>query len=399
MVSNAIENRKKIRKSGIENVFTPHAPITGGLFSGRANEIDKIVESLDKIGNHVVLYGDRGVGKTSLAKHASNIYHSNLGEDKDVNISVPCTPNDTFESVINNIFTELNIQIDEDVQTEKKGGVTVKMLSGSIKKTVSTHKNIQLDNPSWVAKQLHSQKGVIIIDEFDTLSDKGEKVKFSLLMKALSDKQSELSLFIVGISLSIDELMEGHASIDRCLTQVHLQRMSDPELLEIIENGEKGTKLNFEKEVKDEIVSKSLGFPYYVHFLALETSKVAVLDDRKKVTTDDFEQGLENALKSVDQSLKKKYSEVIGNNESISKKKILYAAAKVGDKGKFTMQKWIETYKDLYKENIENVTINNATQNAIGNDGEKLLRRVQKGVYLFNDSRIPCYIMMLGKPE
>ena len=389
------EDLKKIENSKIKKVFTPAKPMVDKFFCGREDEIRMIVDSLNTSGCHVVLFGDRGVGKTSLAGHACKYYQDEI-ENKAI-VKVSCASSDTFESIVERIFADRNIVIKEKIQTEKSVGYA----ETGIKKTETIHNTVQSFTPDWVVEKLKKEKCIIIIDEFDMLTDQNEKKKFSQFIKFLSDSDDDIdiSLLIVGIALSIDELMKGHASIDRCLTQVHLNRMSEEELLKIIENGEKETKLHFEKEVKNEIVSTSLGFPYYVHLLALETSKVAVLDNRKKVTTDDFKQGLENALKSVDQSLKKKYSEVIGNNESISKKKILYAAAKVGDKGKFTMQKWIETYKDLYKENIENVTINNATQNAIGNDGEKLLRRVQKGVYLFNDSRIPCYIMMLGKPD
>ena len=389
------EDLKKIENSKIKKVFTPAKPMVDNFFCGREDEIRMIVDSLNTSGCHVVLFGDRGVGKTSLAGHACKYYQDEI-ENKAI-VKVSCDSSDTFESVVGRIFKDRDIVIKENIQTETSVGYA----ETGIKKTETIHNTVQNFTPAWVVEKLKKEKCIIIIDEFDMLTDQDEKKKFSQFIKILSDSDDDIdiSLLIVGIALSIDELMKGHASIDRCLTQVHLNRMSEEELLKIIKNGEKETKLHFEKDVKNEIVSTSLGFPYYVHLLALETSKVAVLDNRKKVTTDDFEKGLKEALKSVDQSLKHKYDNAIAQNGSISQKKVLYAAAKVGDKGIFTMRNWIETYNNLYGEDIKNVNISNAAHIAMSKSGDTLLQIVKKGLYIFNDSRIPCYIMMLGKPE
>lgn len=49
-------------------VFTPRTPISDReLFAGRWTEINQLVDAVNETGLHVVLYGERGVGKTSLA--------------------------------------------------------------------------------------------------------------------------------------------------------------------------------------------------------------------------------------------------------------------------------------------------------------------------------------------
>lgn len=50
-------------------LFTPSTPISvADLFAGRSSQIYRIIDAIGERGRHVILYGERGVGKTSLAQ-------------------------------------------------------------------------------------------------------------------------------------------------------------------------------------------------------------------------------------------------------------------------------------------------------------------------------------------
>jgi len=50
------------------HVFTPGAPVNSkALFSGRADQLRRVIETIPAPGRHPIIYGQRGVGKTSLA--------------------------------------------------------------------------------------------------------------------------------------------------------------------------------------------------------------------------------------------------------------------------------------------------------------------------------------------
>ena len=50
-------------------LFSPATPLSeSDLFAGRFYQIEKMLEATSERGKHVVLFGERGVGKTSLAK-------------------------------------------------------------------------------------------------------------------------------------------------------------------------------------------------------------------------------------------------------------------------------------------------------------------------------------------
>ena len=63
------EQRWEDRSSKVSKVFTPGAPVSeNDLFAGRRGEINKVFDAINQVGQHAVIYGDSGVGKTSLAK-------------------------------------------------------------------------------------------------------------------------------------------------------------------------------------------------------------------------------------------------------------------------------------------------------------------------------------------
>ena len=55
-----------IAKSKVRSIFTPHQPIVSqDLFFGRSKSVSKLIENINTPGQHAILYGDRGVGKSS----------------------------------------------------------------------------------------------------------------------------------------------------------------------------------------------------------------------------------------------------------------------------------------------------------------------------------------------
>src|SRR5271168_4257856 len=54
------------------SIFTPGAPINEkDLFAGRSEQVEKIIDAVSQHGCHAILYGERGVGKTSLSNMIS----------------------------------------------------------------------------------------------------------------------------------------------------------------------------------------------------------------------------------------------------------------------------------------------------------------------------------------
>ena len=83
-------------------VFSPARAITSIEFlKGRETNLKEIARAFTSPGRHAFIYGDRGVGKTSLALTSAQIHQSSDGEP----ICVSCDSETTLFSLIKDIAT------------------------------------------------------------------------------------------------------------------------------------------------------------------------------------------------------------------------------------------------------------------------------------------------------
>ncbi len=94
-----IGRERKIAEAGIRNVFTPNKPVDAiELFFGRTDIVRRVIESLNTPGQHLLLYGDRGVGKSSLANVTAKILNNNNFIEGDFLVK-RCSSSDSFSTV------------------------------------------------------------------------------------------------------------------------------------------------------------------------------------------------------------------------------------------------------------------------------------------------------------
>ena len=95
-------------------------------------------------------------------------------------------------------------------------------------------------------------------------------------IKSLSDYAVATTILLIGVADSVDELIQGHQSIERALVQVPMPRMSDGEVKEIVVKGLSRLQMGIEPDSLDELIALSQGLPYITHLLALHTARAAL---------------------------------------------------------------------------------------------------------------------------
>ncbi len=89
------------------DAFSPAAPIDRrDVFAGRGEELTALVEVLHQRGQHAVIYGERGVGKTSLATVAAEIAR---GDESCFAAHVICDSTDDYGSIWQKVFEEISV--------------------------------------------------------------------------------------------------------------------------------------------------------------------------------------------------------------------------------------------------------------------------------------------------
>src|SRR5271165_1486832 len=90
------------------SVFTPSAPINDKtLFAGRIDQVRQVMDAVNQRGQHAVIYGERGVGKTSLANVLADFLS---GGSWVVVRRINCDAGDSYDSVWKKVFAEIQPQ-------------------------------------------------------------------------------------------------------------------------------------------------------------------------------------------------------------------------------------------------------------------------------------------------
>jgi energy-coupling factor transporter ATP-binding protein EcfA2 len=91
-------------RAEVANVFTPAAPIqTREFFYGRITQLEAISETIDEAGRHAIVYGERGVGKTSMSNILGQLFPQLLV------VRVAADSSDSFTSLWRKVFRRIKV--------------------------------------------------------------------------------------------------------------------------------------------------------------------------------------------------------------------------------------------------------------------------------------------------
>jgi Cdc6-like AAA superfamily ATPase len=281
------------------SAFTPASPIVDvELFSGRITQVSKVIDAINQSGQHAVLYGERGVGKTSLANVLASFLR-NSGAQVAVS-KINCDAADTFHSACKKSLQELRW-----VAPKPTAGFS------AIPEPVQHNLAEQLPESSGPNDVRVVLAGVnvgtiLVFDEFDRLPLKHVRA-FTDLIKGLSDYAVRSTIVIVGVADTIDQLIRDHASIERAIIQVLLPRMETIEIREILNKGAARLSMEFEQPAREHIAHLAHGLPHYAHLVGLHSVRSAIQRRSLLVQMPDVEGGVRASVENVQQSIKALY--------------------------------------------------------------------------------------------
>lgn len=295
------EQKQKLALVG--QIYTPAYPIEiRELFSGRTKELMTLIGIINQKGKQAILYGDRGVGKTSFA----NIVRILLENPERQIVKVSCASNDTLESLFYNVFSKLSLNY--EVAKQRIGfGAEIEKTEESIFLS-NIYSKDQIDTK--LIQDVLAQVGevIIIIDEFDRLDGiKFDQKLFSDLLKAVSDTIPTTSFLIVGVAEDVSSLIEEHQSIERNLAQIHLYSMTHDEINGIIEKGEEPLGIKFADDVKAKIIELSSGYPHFTHSLCYYAVSAAIWDQSDEIKIEHLNLAIQQTIDNSHESLRNSY--------------------------------------------------------------------------------------------
>jgi archaellum biogenesis ATPase FlaH len=307
---------ERLMKVLAENLTPSDSIKTPERLFGREKNLTTVSRALNSPGRQIFVYGDRGVGKTSLALTAAHLYAASSSPP----IYVMCSSSGTFSEVIHAIGNQ-SIAIKDRVERAASGGgfnFNLPGGAGGIGYTRGTKAapsiaapqslNEALDVIRYVASKREG-KTVIVIDEMERLQSAAEKDKFAEFIKNIPEVGEKVRFIFCGIAYDVTELLQAHPSAGRILETVRLERLRHNDLWLILTRVAEQLGVEVQREALIRTSQISDGFPHYVHLIG-EALFWSMFDDPAEVTKsgpEHFRAGLEGALQRTEASLRAQY--------------------------------------------------------------------------------------------
>ncbi len=284
---------------------------------GRDENLADIKRALYAPGRHIFVYGDRGVGKSSLAATAAVQYQG----DGPPPIFVSGALDANFRSIIASIAIKAT-ESSKLRSTKSKREFSIEF--HGIKWSRSQEINPlnladQIQTISDAAELLrqvansYSDKTAVVLDEFDTIPDQAERGKFASLLKQIGDQSINIKFLITGVGQSCEELLGAHQSAHRQLATFELLTLPFEGRRQIVQDAVNEIGLEVNDDVNWRIALISAGYPYYIHLIT-EKMLWAAFDSTESVTTvgwNEFHVGLRKAIIQTNAELKAPYEKAV----------------------------------------------------------------------------------------
>ena len=294
-----------------------------------------------------LVFGEYGVGKTSLARHQFKPQ-----EARGVLVNIESAADSTLQDVLDRILEKLDYfvvrkRVDTHVQTSsnEQGGdaaVGLAWAKASIasKRTKGESKSSQNEGELIVSSPTDSRvveiceaAGVaLLIDELHRASDRFNDELAKFIKTYGNANCHRFSIALLGTSSDASKLVRSDKGIDRLLQEVHLLSMTTDEANFIVEQGMRALALSISDNVRDRLVRIAVGSPSILQYLCLECAEVAVKRDGRTVDLDDVDRAVKKFVETKEARLNRSYiSAIETTGENRYRKQILRAMAESDD--------------------------------------------------------------------
>ena len=429
MVVSPIEEDMRPKLADIENAFQPAREINAAdRFAGRREAVNDAYYALIGEGTNIAIVGNRGIGKTSLARQITSIASGEvelldrLGITHDrpldfltVYFACGTTVKDTND-LLQRLLTTSSCLGDwiYDVPRAKKEietyspELSAKILGIGAKlggeKSTTTESTAAVESHTidtvftnvchaLVEERVAIDGVLIVIDEFDQVQN---PVGMAGLLKSLATNVRNVRFCLVGVARDIQNLMREHESTDRLFAGsiVHLPPMSEDELSEIVRIAEASidNKIRFSESATNRLTRLAQGHPYMVHLVGKYALRTAFQKDIVDIPAEAIDEALRSiAERGADPVLEGRYKKAV--RSSPQREIVLRALAKVrGADGEC----WTtDAYKIALDEGVDNSSqyVGQLVTDEYGAELEKVRDRY----YRFKDSLFAAYA--LARPK
>ena len=270
------------------DAFTPSQPVSDRKrFAGRLDVLTSVIRAIEEQRLHVVVYGDRGLGKTSVL----HVLTQAARDARYLVVYISCGADSNFDEVFRTIAAHIPMLFHSAV-----GPTSPDVEKGKTLADILPTSTISPRVASDILAKIVGTRVVVVLDEFDRSLSQEFRQDVAELIKNLSDRLVRVQVVIAGVAGNLSELLEHIPSIQRNLFAIQVPWMPPAEIRTLIQNGGELCGLAFEDAAEDAIVSAAHGSPYLATLLGHHAGLSALDDQRIRITVDDVLSAIASAI-------------------------------------------------------------------------------------------------------
>jgi Cdc6-like AAA superfamily ATPase len=275
----------------LRNAYTPSLPVSDRKrFAGRNNVLNGIIRSLEDQRLHIIIYGDRGIGKTSLL----HVLSQAAREARYIVVYISCGEASNFNDTFRAVSAEIPALYHSSVNATAASSEQASSLAEMLPEDPVT--------PRFMAdlfSKLVGTRVLVVLDEFDRVESSEFRRTIAELIKNLSDRAVRVQLVIAGVASDLSELFEYIPSIRRNVFALQIPKMEAAEIRHLVSAGEQTSGIAFEAGATEFVVFVAHGSPYLASLLSHHAGLAALDNGRTTVVSEDVNLGIDRALEEL----------------------------------------------------------------------------------------------------
>ena len=248
---------------------------------GRDHEVTTLLSGVLHRRNHGIVSGPRGSGKTSLVR----VFGQFADRDGVVVLYSACDDGTTFGELLRSYL--------EQIPPSMVDASSIELFE---QRVLSFGADSSPYQATGVLAMLKYSQLVVVLDEFDRITDRDLHDKISSLLKLVSDARLPVRFVLVGGNSAFADIVRAHPSLMRHVTRVSTAPLPSEAVSETLERCAERCGMQFSDSAKRLIEDISCGSPYHARLFGMHGALSALFTQSPEINLEHVESGLEDAF-------------------------------------------------------------------------------------------------------
>lgn len=271
--------------------FSPSQPVVEmDRLAGRSEILTRVIRSIEDLDLHVILYGARGIGKTSILRVVQG-----LAEKADFMVHyVSCGPSASFCEVFRSLAARIPLLYDQESDPTGRAAEKGRTLADRLPEG-----EFSVSQLTDLLSAIQGIRVLLVLDEFDRSEPKHFRQAIGELIKNLSDRLIRVQLVIGGVADNITELVTQIPSIQRNIVGIQVPNFSAAETKEMLDIAELQGNVRFDEQARRDLTEASAGLPYLVGLIGQHAVRFGVDEGANWVGKTHVKRAVQQAVEDI----------------------------------------------------------------------------------------------------